>query len=409
MNDKHIASIQSLVELRQTVVSVWKDGLFGVDVGRYVVAILILAGFLVLRRLFTRFVLARVNRYAEESETDFDNGLLRSVERPIRFVPVVLGVFFAIEYLQLSGTVADIADRIVRSLIIFVIFWIFHSLATPLSVVLRKLERIFTHSMMDWLIKAIKAAFVFVGAATILETWGIQVGPIIAGLGLMGVAVALGAQDLFKNLISGILIIAERRFMRGQWIRVDGVVEGTVEIIGFRSTLVRRFDMAPVYVPNSRLSDSPVINFSEMTRRRIYWTVGVRYATTIEQLREIRDGIEGYLMGNSDFAKPPEALLFVHIDRFGESAIEIMLYCFTRTTQWGRWLEIKEALAYKIKDVVEGAGAAFALPGRAVYLEGIPAERPEVFVPPGTNDETGHDAGSATARTADYPDAAEEP
>ena len=393
MNDEHIASGQAIIELWRTVVSVWTDGLFGVDVGRYVVAIFILAGFLILRRLFTRFVLARVNRFAEESETDFDNGLLRSVERPIRFVPFVLGIFFAIEYLELSGTVAAIADRIVRSLIIFVIFWIFHSLVAPLSVVLRKLEGIFTHSMMDWLIKAIKAAFVFVGAATILETWGIQVGPIIAGLGLMGVAVALGAQDLFKNLISGILIIAERRFMRGQWIRVDGVVEGTVETIGFRSTLVRRFDMAPVYVPNSRLSDSPVINFSEMTHRRIFWTIGVRYDTTVDQLREVRDGIETYLVGNSDFANPPEALLFVHIDRFGESAIEIMLYCFTRTTQWGRWLEIKEALAYKIKDVVEGAGAGFALPGRAVYLEMLPAERPEVFVPPGTDAGDGYEGG----------------
>ena len=393
MNDEHIASGQAIIELWRTVVSVWTDGLFGVDVGRYVVAIFILAGFLILRRLFTRFVLARINRFAEESDTDFDNGLLRSVERPIRFVPVVLGIFFAIEYLELSGTVAAIADRIVRSLIIFVIFWIFHSLVAPLSVVLRKLEGIFTHSMMDWLIKAIKAAFVFVGAATILETWGIQVGPIIAGLGLMGVAVALGAQDLFKNLISGILIIAERRFMRGQWIRVDGVVEGTVETIGFRSTLVRRFDMAPVYVPNSRLSDSPVINFSEMTHRRIFWTIGVRYDTTVDQLREVRDGIETYLVGNSDFANPPEALLFVHIDRFGESAIEIMLYCFTRTTQWGRWLEIKEALAYKIKDVVEGAGAGFALPGRAVYLEMLPAERPEVFVPPGTDAGDGYEGG----------------
>lgn len=393
MNDEHIASGQAIIELWRTVVSVWTDGLFGVDVGRYVVAIFILAGFLILRRLFTRFVLARINRFAEKSDTDFDNGLLRSVERPIRFVPVVLGIFFAIEYLELSGTVAAIADRIVRSLIIFVIFWIFHSLVAPLSVVLRKLEGIFTHSMMDWLIKAIKAAFVFVGAATILETWGIQVGPIIAGLGLMGVAVALGAQDLFKNLISGILIIAERRFMRGQWIRVDGVVEGTVETIGFRSTLVRRFDMAPVYVPNSRLSDSPVINFSEMTHRRIFWTIGVRYDTTVDQLREVRDGIETYLVGNSDFANPPEALLFVHIDRFGESAIEIMLYCFTRTTQWGRWLEIKEALAYKIKDVVEGAGAGFALPGRAVYLEMLPAERPEVFVPPGTDAGDGYEGG----------------
>ena len=74
-----------------------------------------------------------------------------------------------------------------------------------------------------------RIAIILVGAATILQIWGIQVGPIIAGAGLFGVAVALGAQDLFKNLIAGLLIIGEKRFRKGHSIRVEGVVEGTVE------------------------------------------------------------------------------------------------------------------------------------------------------------------------------------
>ena len=236
--------------------------------------------------------------------------------------------------------------------------------------------------MVDWLEKAIRLALVFIGAATILEIWGIRIGPIIAGLGLFGVAVALGAQDLFKNLISGILILAERRFNLGDWIHVDGVVEGTVENIGFRSTLVRRFDKAPVFVPNSKLSDSSVTNFSAMTHRRIYWTIGVEYRTTVAQLRQIRDGIEAYLLNSNDFAHPPEVPTFVRIDRFNDSSIDIMVYCFTRTTEWGRWLEIKEELAYRIKDLVEAAGTAFAFPSQSIYVETLPSERAEVFAPP---------------------------
>lgn len=225
---------------------------------------------------------------------------------------------------------------------------------------------------MEWLIKATKAAFCFIGAATILEVWGIQVGPIIAGMGLLGVAVALGAQDLFKNLISGILILSERRFQRGDWIRVDGVVEGAVESIGFRSTLVRRFDYAPVYVPNAKLSDSLVINFSKMTHRRIYWKVGIRYGATVDQLRKIRDGIADYLNENPDIVKPPFGELFVCVDGFGESSIDLMVYCFTRTTAWGQWLTIKEALAFRIKEIVFAAGADFALPSRSLYVETMP-------------------------------------
>ena len=221
------------------------------------------------------------------------------------------------------------------------------------------------------------------GAATILEIWGIKIGPILAGLELFGVAVALGAQDLFKNLISGILVIAEKRFNPGDWIRVDGEVEGTVETINFRSTLVRRFDKAPVFVPNSKLSDNSVINFSSMTFRRIYWVIGVEYRTTVDQLRIIRDGIENYILESDDFAKPPKVPTFVRIDKFSDSSIDIMVYCFTKTTVWGEWLQIKEALAYGVKEIVEGAGTAFAFPSRSIYMETVAGEKPEVFVPPG--------------------------
>ena len=234
--------------------------------------------------------------------------------------------------------------------------------------------------MLAWLIKAINVALIFIGTATVLEIWGIKIGPIIAGLGLFGVAVALGAQDLFKNLIAGILIIAERRFNPGDWIKVDGEVEGTVEIIGFRSTLIRQFDKAPVYVPNAKLSDSSLINFSQMTHRRIYWMIGVEYRTSIEQLRTIRDGIDAYIHASDHFDTSPAISTFVRIDRFSNSSIDLMIYCFTKTTVWGEWLAIKEALACEIKRIVETSGAAFAFPSQSLYVETLPAETPEMLV-----------------------------
>ena len=196
-------------------------------------------------------------------------------------------------------------------------------------------------------------------------------------------AVALGAQDLFKNLIGGILIIAEKRFNHGDWVLIDGVVEGVVESIGFRSTVIRRFDQAPVFVPNARFSDGAVINFSQMRFRRIFWKIGVLYSTSVDQLRQIRDGIECYILDHKDeFASPSEVATFVRVDSFNESSIDIMVYCFTRTTKWGEWLEIKERLAYYIKDVVEGAGSAFAFPSRSLYIENQTGEKPDLFVPP---------------------------
>ena len=374
--------IQTLRDFWQLTVDVWQTGVLGIDIGRLITAVAIFALFLIFRRLFTRFVLSSIKRVASKTGSTFDDEAIEALENPIRFIPIVIGTFFVVEYMEFPGTFAIIGEHLVRSLVAFVIFWGLFKLVDPLSQFLKSLEKVFTLAMVAWLVKAIKAAFIFIGAATILQIWGIQVGPILAGLGLFGVAVALGAQDLFKNLIAGILIIAEKRFNTGDWIRVEGTVEGTVETIGFRSTIVRRFDKAPVFVPNTKLSDSAVVNFSSMTHRRIYWKIGVEYRTTVDQLRAIRDGIEKYVMENDAFAKPPEVLLFVRIDSFSDSSIDIMLYCFTKTTNWGEWLEIKERLAYAIKDIVEQAGSAFAFPSQSLYIETAPDERPEPFVPP---------------------------
>ena len=374
--------MDNLIEFWALVVDVWKNDVAGTDMGRILAATGIFIGFLLVRKLFTQFILLWIKSVVKKTSTLLDDAAVSILEEPIRFIPVVLGVFFATQHLQLVGIYAEIADNAVRSLIAFVIFWGFVRVLRPISHLMTRLEKVFTPELVEWLIKAIRIAVMLIGAATILQIWGIQVAPIIAGAGLFGVAVALGAQDLFKNLIAGMLILGEKRFRKGDWIRVEGVVEGTVENIGFRSTIIRRFDKAPVMVPNTNLSDTAVTNFSGMTHRRIYWKIGVEYRTTVDQLRQIRDEMEHYIVESPEFASPKDVSTFVRIDRFSDSSIDIMLYCFTKTTNWGEWLEIKEQLAFHIKQIVEGAGSGFAFPSQSLYIEAIPSERPELFVPP---------------------------
>jgi len=384
--------MDKLNEFWVIVVDVWDKGVFGIDLGRIVVALLIIVAFLVVRRLLAKFLVGRLMGFAKRTQFRLDDEIVKALEDPLTLIPVVVGVFIAAEYLSLSGRFEVVSDQVVRSLVAYLIFWILVRLVRPLSFLLGKLEEVFSRAIVDWLVRIIRVSLILIGGATILEIWGIKVGPVLAGLGLFGVAVALGAQDLFKNLISGLLIIAERRFAPGDWVCVDGIVEGTVETIGFRSTLIRRFDKAPVYVPNAKLSDNAVTNFSAMTHRRIYWMIGVEYRTTVEQLREIRDGIEQYVLNSDDFAKPPEVATFVRIDKFSDSSIDIMLYCFTKTTVWGEWLAIKEQLAYQIKEIVEAAGTSFAFPSQSVYVETLLTEEPEMFEPPC---ETGEEEGRA--------------
>lgn len=365
------------------VMDVWHHGFLGVPVIRYLAAAGILIFFLMLRRTVVHWALHHLKRLSAKTDTRLDDEIVASLEPPVRLLPIILGIFFSLRFLELEGAAADFSERVIRSMVTFMIFWALHSATSPVFRVFHNLKGHIGQALMDWLQKALRIAIMVIGAATILEMWGIRVGPILAGFGLFGVAVALGAQDLFKNLISGILILTERRFGTGDWIHVEGVVEGTVEQIGFRSTRIRRFDKAPVFVPNSRLSDNTLTNFSAMSHRRIYWMIGLEYRTTLHALRRIRDRIENHLLENDNFARPPEVPLFVRIDRFSDSSIDLMVYCFTRTTLWGEWLAAKEHLAFVIKAIVEEEGAGFAFPSRSLYVETLPeTEKPQVFIPP---------------------------
>ena len=149
------------------------------------------------------------------------------------------------------------------------------------------------------------------------------------------------------------------------------------------STQVRRFDKAPVQVPNSTLSDAAIINFSRMTNRRIYWKIGVTYDTSVDQLKIIRDSIMEYIQTNPDFEQPPKVAQFVRIDAFNASSIDIMIYTFTKSTDWGEWLKVKEAFAFFIKGIIEDtAKTSFAFPSTSIYVESMPDDVAELFVPP---------------------------
>jgi MscS family membrane protein len=119
-----------------------------------------------------------------------------------------------------------------------------------------------------------------------------------------------------------------------------------------------------------------------MTHRRIKWAIGVRYDTTSEQLREVRDKVLAWISDNPEFADPPDVATFMRVDAFGASSIDFLLYCFTKTTNWGEWLRLKEELAFFVKQTVEEAGTEFAFPSTSVYLE----SGAEVFQPPEDGD-----------------------
>jgi MscS family membrane protein len=345
---------------------VWKAGVSGINISEIIIVLSIFIFFLFLRGIFSKFIVKRLEKYVLKTTNKFDNSLVFSMEGPAKFFPIVLGFFVSTSYLTTEHSTVDIINR---SLITILIFWTLHQVIGPFSVVIKSVGGLLSRDLINWIIKAIKVLILILGAAAVLELWGIKIGPIIAGLGLFGVAVALGAQDLFKNLISGILVLVERRFQVGEWIFVDGVIEGTVESIGFRSTVVRRFDKSLATIPNFQFAENAVINNSQITNRRINWIIGLEYRTTSEQLKNIKDQIENYIKKSKDFSTSADTILSVKIDQFAASSIDIKLICFTKTTHYLEWMNVKDILAIEIKDIVEKNKASFAFPSTSIYVE----------------------------------------
>ena len=373
--------MEAINSFKELFLEVWNKGIFGLNASEIIIGFVIFLIFYVLRRLFARFIISKLNKLVSRTSNKIDNTVVEVIEGPLKFLPIVLGFFIATSYIELSIEVQDFIDLLNRTLITVFIFWLLHQLVIPFSYIIKNFEDKISKPLVNWTLKGLEIIIIVLGIVAVLELWGIKVGPVIAGLGLFGVAVALGAQDLFKNLISGIMILMEKRFTIGDVILVSNEVEGVVEQIGFRSTLVRRFDSTPVMIPNYKFAEQSVTNYSRRHHRRIRWLIGLEYKTNIDQLKKIRDQITKLITENKDFAKNENSGFFVRVDSFSDSSIDMLVQAFTVTNDWSEFLRIKEELAVSIIEIVESNKAGFAFPSQSLYVESFPNEKTEIFNP----------------------------
>ena len=347
--------------------SVWNQGILGVDIFQILIGIGIFLIFLVFRGIISKVIIKRLESISKRTTNKLDDTFVHAMVGPARFLPIVLGFFIASYYMSFGEDGKVAIDTINRTLITIFIFWVIHQIVEPISYILSGLDKMLTRELIGWIIKSLKILIFILGLAAVLELWGIKIGPIIAGLGLFGVAVALGAQDLFKNLISGILVLVEKRFKIGDWILVEGTIEGIVEKIGFRSTVIRKFDKSLAIIPNFQFAENSVVNISETTNWRIRWSITLQYDTTVAQLKKVREEIENYINKSEDFSQ--SVGVAVRIEKFSDSSIDLLVRCFTASNSWSDSLLVKERLAIAIKEIVEGNKASFAFPSQSIYIE----------------------------------------
>lgn len=330
----------------------------------------VIAGITLLTILIIRtVVVGSLLKIAGKTVSVYDDAIVGALKKPLTLIPIGIALFAILQEINLDETYQSYGELLIKSYFYLAVFWSLADAITPVRDFVGEKYDFLTPTLRNWIFRTLKFIAYLVGIVSVLELWGVDAASIIAGLGLFSVALALGAQNFFKNLIGGLLIIGEKRFKQGDWINIDGVAEGEVEKIDFRSTLIRRFDKAPIFVPNSVLSDSEIINFSEMPFRRIRFNVGLVYQTTPETILNIRKDIEDYVAKNDDLVNADEATTTIRVTQLNDYSIDLLIYCFTKSTRWYDFTKAKEDLILEIIRIVKNNGSDFAYPTQTIHLE----------------------------------------
>ena len=213
--------------------------------------------------------------------------------------------------------------------------------------------------------KSSKVFVVAFGVAFLAETLELPVRSVIAGLGIGGLAVALAAQDAIKNFFGSLMIIFDRPFSVGDWV-VIGDVEGTVIELGFRSTRIRTFYESVVTLPNSNLINAAVDNYGGRRYRRWSTRLTIAYGTPPDLIDAFCEGIRELIRRHPDTRKDA---FEVHLNAFGASALEILLYTFFTNDNWSGELRQRHSLALDILRLAEHLGVEFAFPTQTLFLQ----------------------------------------
>jgi len=344
--------------------------LFNIPLGNILSAFFSLFFFLFLRKLFATLTIKVFQPLARQTKTYYDDRILSALKGPISFVFVTIGVrlFFALLFLE-----TPFISKFIDSMILFNLFWAIFSLTYALrSAVYHFTERFnpeLASEMGNFILTIIRGIILAVGLGSVLQVWGINVAGLMAGLGIGGLAFALAAKDTAANLFGSIALLLDKSIRIGEWIKIDNV-EGVVEDIGLRTTKIRTFQKSLITLPNQVIANSPIENYSRRGIRRIKMKLGLTYNSNSEQIEKVILDIKTMLRNHKGIAQ--KETMLVNFTSFTESSLEILIYTFSKTSNWEKYLDIKEDVNLEIMKIIEKNNLSFAFPSQSLYIENMP-------------------------------------
>lgn len=330
-------------------------------------------------------VLKILERQLAKAENAWGDALFEAARAPLSWFILIMGLLWAIDISEGYVDVALFADEnlaTVRQLTFIILamlfFWRFISQAEKRLMARLQDPDIDTSGRLDAttlnaLAKLLRLSVVISAALIALPTMGIEITALLAFGGVGGIAIGFAAQDLLANFFGGLMIYLDRPFVIGDWIRSpDREIEGTVEHIGWRLTVVRTFDKRPLYIPNAVFTKLALENPSRMRNRRIRESIGIRYKDA-SKMRSIVKEVKSMLDSHPDI--DTSQTMIVNFDAYGPSSLNFFIYAFTKTVNWIEYHNVKEDVLFRIIDIVDQHGASFAFP--TTTLDGLEVLRGE--------------------------------
>jgi MscS family membrane protein len=345
----------------------------GISLARYAAAFGVVVLALILRRVLAHLFTAVIFPFARRTESRYDDLMLEGIRKPAMLLVVIIGVFIGVHILQLPTEPTDLrrfAYALLKVLVTFDVAWALFNLVSLLdewiSQWVNRTESTLDDHLAPFVRKSLRVFITFIAALMTIQNLGYSISGLLASLGIGGLAVALAAKDTLANVFGSLMIILDRPFHIGDWIKA-GEMEGIVEEVGFRSTKIRTLAGTLISVPNSNITNMAVDNFSRMPSRRIRLTVGITYDTKPGQIREAVAEIRSMLTVHPALDRDK---VLVHFTEFGASSLDILVNCFTLTTATPEYFAVREEICLKIMGILEELGLEIAFPSRSIYLRG---------------------------------------
>ncbi len=295
--------------------------------------------------------------------------------RPLSLVIVTpVTAFILAEVLRISGVVYEVATRSLWSVFFLSLTW---SVWVAGGVVAESViagEKLHKGSIDSQLIRLTLRLLTTIAAITILilgaDHLGLPAYSVLAGLGVGGLAVALGAQQTLANLLGSLIIMFEKPFAVGHWVKIEDI-EGTVETVGFRSTRIRTFYNSLVTIPSSQVVNSTVDNMGLRAYRRVKTFLNLTYDTPTEKIQAFAEGIREIILNHPKTYKDNIQVVF---HDFGAHSLDILVYFFLRVPDWTAELAERQGILLEILELAEKIDVQFAFPTQTLHIESLPRQ-----------------------------------